>query len=84
MVSKDKVEVFLNSSSSPSSLPNLGPTLDLDWPIALQKGIRCTNTTSPHYVNLSYNGLSTLHYTCLSYLSLVSIPNYLGEALLHP
>lgn len=72
--------------SSPVLSPVPGPDLpqDLDWPIALRKGIRSTRNPSPHYVNLSYHRLSPLHYTCLSSVSSVSIPNSPGEALAHP
>ena len=53
---------------------------DLNWPIAMRKGICSTRNPSPHYVNLSYHRLSPLHYTCLSSVSILSFPS---EALSH-
>ena len=67
---------------TPSSPPVLPPETDL--PIALRKGIRSTRNPSPHYVNLSYHRLSSLHYACISSLSSVSIPKTVGDALSHP
>ena len=52
-------------------------------PLALQKGIRSTRNTNPHYTFLSYHRLSSHHYAFVSSLSSVSIPKTTGEALSH-
>ena len=50
-------------------------------PLALQKGIRSTRNTNPHYTFLSYHRLSSPHYAFVS--SFVSIPKTTGETLSH-
>ena len=50
------------------------PTVELDLPIAIRKGIRSTRNPSPHYTALSYHRLSQPFYTCLSSIAFVSIP----------
>ena len=62
------------------------PTADLLLPsplLALQKGIRSTRNTNPHYTFLSYHRLSPPHYAFVSSLSSVSIPKTTGETLSH-
>nr|XP_027187615.1 proline-rich extensin-like protein EPR1 [Cicer arietinum] len=73
-------EVIPNAPSPPPS-PLSDPTFDI--PIAIRKGIRPTLNPSPHYVGLSYNRFSHLHYICLSSLSSIFIPKSPGEALSH-
>jgi len=53
-------------------------------PIVILKGIRSTCNPSPHYSALSYHRLSQPFYTCLSSISFVSIPKFVGDALTHP
>ena len=68
------------------SFTSPGPTADLPLPrppLALQKGIRSTRNTNPHYTFLSYHRLSSPHYAFMSSLSSVSIPKTTGEALSH-
>jgi len=50
----------------------------------LRKGIRSTRNPSPHYTALSYHRLSQSFYVCLSSISSVSIPKFVGDALAHP
>jgi len=56
------------------------PTIEPDLPIDIRKGIR---STSPHYTVLSYHRLSQPFYTCLSSISSVSIPKFVGDASAH-
>ena len=66
--------------------PDPAPTADLpppSQPLALQKGIRFTRNTNPHYTFLSYHRLSSPHYAFVSSLSSISIPKTTGEALSH-
>ena len=49
------------------------PTADLpspSQPLALQKGIRSTRNTNPHYTFLSYHRLSLSHYAFMSFCPL--------------
>jgi len=71
--------------------PHPHPTLtvepltdELDLPISIRKGICSTRNPSPHYTALSYHRLSQPFYTCLSYISFVSIPKSVGDDLAHP
>ena len=47
-------------------------------------GTHSTCKPSPHYTTLSYHRLPQPFYTCLSFISCVSIPKSLGDALAHP
>jgi len=60
------------------------PTVEPDLPITICKGIPSTRNPSPHYTALSYHRLSQPFYTCLSSVSSVSIPKFVGDALAHP
>lgn len=84
MISEDILDAMPNSFPSPSSLSDPCPTSNQDWLIALRKGISSTRNPSPHYINLSYHHLSTMHYTSLSSLCSVSILNSPGEVLSLP
>ena len=71
--------------SDSSHVPNpAAPIADLPplrQPLVLQKGIRSTQNTNPHYIFLSYHCLSSLCYAFVSFLSSISIPKTTGEAL---
>jgi len=67
----------------PTPHPPPAPTVEPDLPIAIRKGIRFTRNPSPHYTVLSYHRLSQPFYTCLSSISSVSIPKFVGDALAH-
>ena len=60
------------------------PIVELNLPIAIRKGICSTRNPSPHYTGLSYHRLSQPFNTCLSYISSVSIPKSIGDALAYP
>jgi len=60
------------------------PIVEPGHPIAIRKSIRSTRNPSPHYTALSYHRLSQPFYTCLSFISSVSIPKSRGDALAHP
>ncbi|XP_058772610.1 uncharacterized protein LOC131646641 [Vicia villosa] len=77
-------EVITDSPPTSSPTPDPIPQPESDLSIALQKGIRQTRNPSPYYIDLCYHRRSPLHYTCLSSLSSVSIPNTPGKALSHP
>jgi len=55
-----------------------------DHPFTLRSGMHSTRNPSPHYISLSYHRLSLPFYTCLSFLSSVTIPKVVHEALAHP
>ena len=66
----------------------LDPALTADLtppsqPLVLQKGIRSTHNTNPHYTFLSYHRLSSPHYAFVSSLSSISIPKTTSEELSH-
>lgn len=66
--------------------PDASLAADLPPPsqsIALQKGIRSTHNTNPHYTFLSYHRLSSPHYAFVLSLSSIFIPKSTGEALSH-
>ena len=68
----------------PTPHPPPALTIEPDIPITICKGIRFTrNPPSPHYTALSYHRLSQPFYTCLSFISSVSIPKSIGDALAH-
>jgi len=67
----------------PALPPPPTPTVEPDLPIAIRKGIYSTRNPSPHYTALSYHRLSQPFYTCLSFISSVSIPKIIGDALAH-
>jgi len=60
------------------------PTVEPDLPVAIHKGIHSTRNPSPHYTALSYYRLSQPFYACLSSISSVSIPKFVGDDLAHP
>jgi len=68
-----------------SALP-LSPslTIKLDLPIIIRNSIRSTRNPPPHYIVLSYHKLSQPFYTCLLFISFVSIQKSVGDALAHP
>jgi len=68
----------------PDLLPLPAPTVEPDLPVAICKGIRSTRNPFPHYTALGYHGLSQPFYACLSSISSMSIPKYVGDALAHP
>ena len=71
---------------SSHALNPAAPTADLpplSQPLVLQKGIRSTRNTNPHYIFLSYHCLSSPYYAFVSFLSSISIPKTTGEALSH-
>ena len=55
----------------PTPHPPSAPTIELDFPIAIRKGI-------------CYHRLYEPFYTCLSSISSVSIPKFVVDALAHP
>ncbi|RDX85041.1 hypothetical protein CR513_33823, partial [Mucuna pruriens] len=63
-------------SSSPSHDSNIG------WPIALKKGIR--STRNPHPIYLSYHRLSPSYFSFVSFVSSITIPKFICEALDQP
>jgi len=68
----------------PTLPPPPAPIVEPDIPIVIRKGIRSTRNLSPHYTALSYHRLSQPFYTCLSSISSVSIPEFVGDSLAHP
>jgi len=69
----------------PPSAPTVEPSIiESDLRIAIRKGIRSTRNPSPHYTTLSYHRLSQPFYTCLSSISSISIPKFIGDDLAHP
>ena len=66
--------------SAPAPIVDLPPP---SQPLALQKGVRFTRNTNPHYTFLSYHCLSSPHYAFVSSLSSISISKATGEALSH-
>uniref|UniRef100_A0A0V0H418 Putative ovule protein n=1 Tax=Solanum chacoense TaxID=4108 RepID=A0A0V0H418_SOLCH len=67
-------------------VPDPARTTDLppaSQSLALQKGIRSTRNTNPHYTFLSYHRLSSPHYAFVSSLSSIFIPKTTGAALSH-
>ena len=70
--------LFCASSSIHSAL-----TVKHNLSIVIRKGIRSTRNPSPHYTALSYHKLSQPFYTCLSFISSMSIPKIVGDALAH-
>jgi len=62
----------------------LAPIIEPDIAFFLRKSIHSTHNPSPHYNVLSYHRLSQPFYTCLSFISYVSIPKFVDDALAHP
>ena len=55
---------------------------DLQWPIALRKGVRSCTTKHPIYNFISYKGLSTAFRAFVTCLDKVQMPNNIQEALI--
>jgi len=64
-------------------LPPPALIVELDLPIAIRKGIHFTRNSSPHYTALSYHILYQPFYTFLFFISSISIPKIVGDALAH-
>jgi len=73
-----------DSFQVPSHLSPSVPTTEFDFPIALHKGMCSIGNHSSHYDAWSYHRISPHFYTCLSSISSLSIPKYVGDALAHP
>jgi len=68
----------------PDLPPLPAPTVKPGLLIAIRKGICSTHNPSSHYTALNYHRLSQFFYACLSSISSVSIPKFVGDALVHP
>ena len=78
-------DCLLVPTPRPPSAPTVEPSIiESDLRIAIRKGIRSTRNPSPHYTTLSYHRLSQPFYTCLSSISSISIPKFIGDDLAHP
>jgi len=70
---------------SPSSPGTTTPDHDdLNWPIAICKGTRSTRNPHPIYNFLSYHKVSPSYFSFISFVSSITIPKTVKEALDHP
>ena len=69
---------------SPSSLGTTTPDHDdLNWPIAIRRGTRSTRKPHPIYNFLSYHRVSPSYFSFISFVSSITIPKTVKEALDH-
>jgi len=73
-----------NSLQVPSILSPPALTTEFDLPIVFHKGICSTRNPSLYYISFTYHRLCSHFYTCLSYISFVSILKSINDVLAHP